>query len=278
MISVFDYDDYRQYLAAYYTEKKKGNPSYSYKVFTDKAGFKDKSFIYAVIQGTKNLGKSSIFQVSQAIGHNKAENEYFENLVGFTQAKSLQEKNHYFERLKKARGAGKARLLRQDEYAYLSQWYHVVIRSLIHQFGFKDDYAWLAKNVHPSILPTQAKKSVALLERLGLVVKTSGGSYKVVDKSLTTGPEIQSHAALNFHTEMGKLALDAINSLPKDKRFLTGLTLGISRKSYDALCGKLQEFVAEALQLAEKDEDSNSVYQINFQMFPVSNTGIQRRP
>ena len=73
------------------------------------------------------------------------------------------------------RGRGKkasnTQLLRQDQYEFISKWYHVVVRSLVDMYQFKNDYKWLAKMVNPPITVNQAKQSISLLERLGLIAK-----------------------------------------------------------------------------------------------------------
>jgi len=281
MVNIFDYENYRDYLAAYFKEKKAQNPHFSYQVFSSKAGF-NRTFMHAVVTGSKNLGKASIGQISQAIGHTKKEQEYFENLVGYNQSEKLAVKNRYFDNLKTIRNTGKgfseARLLRQDQFDFYSQWHHAAIRSIINQVDFKDNYEWLAKTVRPQIKPSEARKSVELLERLGLIRKSPSGYYRISDKTISTGKETQSHAVLKFHEAMATHALSAIRELPRDKRFLTGLTLGISRKTYESLCEKMQSFVSEALDMAKKDEDSDGVYHMNFHLFPISRTDLKRRP
>jgi uncharacterized protein (TIGR02147 family) len=281
MANLFDHDNYRKYIAASFEDKKALKGNYSFQMLANKAGFKDRGFIPAVIKGRKNLSKSSIYKISRALGHNSKEEAYFENLVGFNQAADLDERNHFHEKLRAIKNTGKGfskpRQLRDNEFEYLSEWYHVVIRSLINQLGFKGDYAWLAKQTSPSITPKQAKKSVDLLLRLGLLKKTSGGQHIISEKHLTTGKDTLNLAALNFHSKMADLGKNAIHKLSRNERFLTGLTLGISRKSYDIICEKLQSFVAEAQEIAENDQSPDGVYQINFQMFPVSKKDINRR-
>ena len=83
MASIFEYTDYRKYLADWFDGKKKSQPWFSYGSFAQKAGFNDKGFFHNVIHGKRDLTKESLVKVSQAIGHSKAEAEYFENIVFF---------------------------------------------------------------------------------------------------------------------------------------------------------------------------------------------------
>ena len=67
MINIFDYSDFRKYLTDYYEDKKKDNPNFSYQVIANKAGVKNRGFIYNIINGDKVLSKSNTFKISQAL-------------------------------------------------------------------------------------------------------------------------------------------------------------------------------------------------------------------
>jgi uncharacterized protein (TIGR02147 family) len=88
MAEVFEYTDYREYLNDYYVEQKSQKTHFSYKYLANKAGFKNKGFVYNLMNGSKKISKSSIFKLSKALNHTRQEAEYFENLIAFNQAKS----------------------------------------------------------------------------------------------------------------------------------------------------------------------------------------------
>ncbi len=276
MPNICEYTDYRKYLNAYYIETKEKHPGFSYQVFAQKAGFKSKGFLYLVLQGKRPLSRSNILGLSQAMKLDKYQTDYFENLVSFNQAATLQARSHYFEKLSSIKTTGKnmwnPQLVRNEQYEFYSKPYHSTVRALIDQRHFKDDYAWLAKTVKPAITPKQARLSVQLLAKLGFIKKRKDGSWEVADKIILTQPEVESLAIQNFHRETGELALKALNELPKDKRNITGLTLGISSDTYKTVCEEIQAFRERLLRIAEADEKADAVYQVNFQVFPMSST------
>jgi len=281
MPTIFEYTDYRKYLADWFERKQKEQPAFSYGVFARKAGFTDKGFFHNVIHGKRDLTKESLVKVSLAIGHSKAEAEYFENLVFFNKADELKDRNYYYDKLNgvktNEKTAAKAQQTRKDQYDFYSQWYHCAVRSLIDMYPFKDDYRWLAKNVFPPITPKQARKSVELLEKLGLIAKQKNGTYKLTSKSITTGNEIVSLAVHNFHKEAADLAKNALESLPLDKRNITGLTLGISEKMYLKICEEITAFRSKVVQLTEQDKEADRTYQLNFHLFPITSTAIKAK-
>jgi len=281
MISIFDYSDYRKYLEDYYTEKKTENTAFSYQSLARKAGFNNRGFAYNIVKGKKNLSPANCHRISEAIRHNKYEADYFETLVAFNQAQDVKEKKRCFEKLCqiKSRGKGfsKTQIVNKNQYEYYSRWYHSAIRSILGMYRFKNDYKWLARMVTPSITVKQAKKSVELLRELGMIIKQKNGAYSLADTSITTGKEVIGLAIQNFHGECADLAKNAIHTVSKNNRNVTGLTLGISKASYDRICDEIARFQEEIMEIANSDEEADRVYQLNFHMFPMSKSDNERK-
>jgi len=280
MPDISKYTDYRQFLKDYYEEVKTTNPGFSYQVFTQKASLNSKGFLYNVICGKRTLSRANILGLANAMKLGKSEALYFENLVAFNQAKDLKERNLFFERLTSIKAIGKKswepQQVRADQFDYYSQIHHSVVRSLIGLYGFNGDYEWLASNVKPKITVSQSKKSIELLERLGFI-KRKGKSFVIVDKTITSPPEVQSLAIQNFHKQSAELAVKAISELPRNTRNISGATLGISKEGYKKICDEITVFRNRLLKIAEDDQNADAVYQINFQLFPVSKTDIERK-
>jgi uncharacterized protein (TIGR02147 family) len=280
MPNIFNYSDYREFLADYYREKKESIPSFSYQNFSRQAGFASKSFVFNVIKGKKNLSTPSVVSLSEAMELTKTEAAYFEKLVCMCQANTFKERTFFYEQLDTVRPqnteASNAKRIRRDQFEFCSKWYHVVIRSLIDFFPFKDDFQRLAGMVRPPITTMQAKNSIRLLKRLGLIEKGKDGFYKAVSKIVTTGPEVGGLAAQHFHLQAMELGMRALKEFRKEERSIYGLTLGISKKGFDEVRKIMMESQNRILHVAEKDKDSDGVYQLNVQFFPVSKTSLHR--
>lgn len=281
MPHIYDYTDYRKFLKDYYTEARGRNRAFSYQVFSEKAGIRSRGFLYNVVHGRRTLSNSHVFAVSQAMRLNRDESRYFENLVSLNQATTLKERNHFYERLCsiKAKGSSpwKPQIVRKEQFEFYSKLHYSVVRSLIDMHGFKGDYEQLARCVRPRITPKQARKAVELLKKQGFIKKQKNGSWKVVNRSIATEPEVVSLAVLNFHKEAGELALKALQELPGQQRNISGVTLGISNDTYGRICEEIRAFRSRMLQIAEADDNADRVYQLNFQLFPVSTTNNQRK-
>lgn len=222
MDDIFSYTDYRKMLTDYYMEQKKRFSGFSYQAFAEKAGFPNRGFLYNVFTGKKNLSGSSAIKLAQAMKLSAIESDYFENLVSFNQAKSLRERNYFFEKLhtisRSKPGKGTVRAMMQNQYEFYTTWYISAIRSLIDMHPFKGDYKWLAANLYPPIKPKDAKRAVAILQSIGMIRQKEDESFEIIDKTITAGDEVLRLGLLNFQLQTTKLAINAITELPKEKR------------------------------------------------------------
>jgi len=270
MPDIFTYSDSRLFLKDYYDEQKKAQPSFSYQYFANKAGLKSKTFIYKVITGQKTLSKGAVFAVAQAMGLKKKETEYFEAMVHFTQAKSEREREFYFNHLQAFGKHHASAQLRQDQFTYFSKWYYPALRELVMFLDFKDDFKMLARTLNPPITTPQAKSAVRLLLDLGLIRRTPSGRYCQTDKSITTGDEVRSLAVAAFQKENLRLAAESIDRHKRQLRDISTLTVGISEAGFSRVTEEVAAFRKRLAEIVEKDAPVDRVYQINFQVFPLS--------
>jgi uncharacterized protein (TIGR02147 family) len=274
MRPIFEYTDFRRYLADYYEEQKATKPWFSYRYLSSMIGFRARGFIYRVIKGQKSLSQASIAKVSQALRHTPEESRYFEALVRFNQAKTADEKAFYLQRLRKApKKARKETIIQKitgQELALFAEWRHVATRAILEMAPFRDDYAWLARQCTPPITAHQAKQSVKHLEKLGMVERDEDGYRHITSNIVTTDNEVESLYLVRFYLSCLRLASDALKNLPRDKRNVAGVTMGISRKNYPKVVAAIQRFRNELEQLAGADDEPDIVYQFQSVLFPLS--------
>jgi len=271
MIKIFDYQDYREYLKAYYEDQKATTKSFSYRLFSQRANINTSSFLFHVIQGKKNLTKNSIVKVSGAIGHTKEEADYFENLVFFNQAKTIQEKTHYYSKLIEIKRPVSIENIEKSQYEFYKEWFHCVMREAVSFLDFKEDYNALGKFLIPQISEKDAKNSVQLLEKLDFINKDSDGRFHQTNKLIKAQPNpIETLIAQKFQIKMTELAVKAYDSTSIHERLGTATTFSISEQTYRLILMRAREFRREILELAKIDDNPERVYQMNINIFPVT--------
>lgn len=269
MKPIFEYSDYRLFLHDYLLDARAGGKLLTYEELGRKIGFTSKGFVTQIIQGKSKIPKDKIPAFGQALGLKKKEQEYFELLVRFNQAKTHRAKNDDFQKLA-SRFKTRIRHIGPDKYDFYSAWYYSAVRSLLAYYPFSGDYKKLAQQLTPGITPGQAKKSIELLERLSLIIKKEDGYYQLTDRIVSTGDSVDSVALVNFQQATMDLAKEALERFPKERRDSSTLTLGLSEDGYRACVAKIASLRKELLDIARFDREIDRVIQINLHAFPLT--------
>lgn len=271
MPDIFKYLDFRHFLKDFYQKKKeKKGSSFSFRSFARDAGLSSPNFLKLVMEGKRNLGLKGIVQFAKALRLNKQETTYFENLVHFNQASSDAERNKWYRQLATSKRFREIREIERDHFDYFSHWYCPAIRELVLLDNFKENPEWIANKLRPRITTKQVEETIKLLLRIGFLKRDKQGCLVQSERNITTAREVASLAVANFHRQMIKKAADSIElTLPK-KRDISSLTLAISEEKFKEAKRRIQEFRRELNVLLSDDEKSDAVYQINFQIFNLS--------
>lgn len=270
MINLFEYQNYRDYLRAYYNEQKAAKKSFSYRSFSKKAGIQAPSFLFYVIEGKRNLTKNSLLKISEAIGHTREEADYFENLVFFNQADNIHDKTLYYSRIVEVRKPFDIQIIPLDRYEYYSTWYHSVIREVVTFLDFRDNYAKLGAALRPQINAKQARASIALLEKLGFIERDQQGLYHQTSNVIGVHPApSDTFIVEKFQMEMLQVALRSYEDIPIYERMSSSTTFSISEETFKLFKMKTREFRKELAEIARLDSSQECVYQLTMNLFPV---------
>lgn len=267
---VLGYQDFRAYLRAYYAHAKGAGRGFSFRAFSKEAGFSSPNFLKLVMDGDRNLGPDGVARFAAALRLDPTRRRYFERLVDFCQARTPEERNDAFGRLRATRVWRRARRIDGDLYDYLSHWYYPAIREMAARPDFRDDPGWVGAQLVPPVRAAEAEEALRVLLRLGLLVRDADGRVGRGEPTLTTGPEVQALAARNYHVQMLERAVAAIDLVPPDRRDLGAVTVCISRQAAAGLKREVQEFRRAVLARCDADDRPEVVYQLNIQLFPLS--------
>jgi uncharacterized protein (TIGR02147 family) len=218
-----------------------------------------------------HLSLKSLPGLIKFLNLNKKESEYFTLLVQFNRADKKEEMKRCFENIIEFREL-RTNALDAKKYEYFSKWYYVAIRELLNFTKFDGNYKALAAKLNPPISESEAKKAIDLLVKLGLVKKYNDGFYELTEQFVTTGESWNSIAVENFQREMLHLAEDSINNIPKINRETSTITVSISWQCFNAMKERLREVRKELLEMAKAEHDPEGVFQVNFQIFPLTNS------
>jgi uncharacterized protein (TIGR02147 family) len=268
MKSVKDYLEYRLFLRDFYTEKKKENTFYSLRYMGSKVSV-DPSHLVKIFQLQRHIGNTFIDVFITHCGLDGTDAEYFANLVKFNKAKSDRDGKLYYERMLALKGIG-AHSLEKSQYEFYTKWYYSAILTLLDFYQFVDDYAALAEKLSPPITASKARKSIQLLESLGLIRKDAAGAWKLTHKIITTGDHCRSIAVRTFQETTMQLAAESLQRHPPERRNISTVTVTISEKNIDRINEIIAQFRESILKVGRDETGPDKVYQLNIQFFPLT--------
>lgn len=267
MPDIFAYLEYRDYLKDAYEERRALQPFFSYRFIGNKVGM-DSSYLTRLFQKKLHIGDDLVERMASVFGLEEAGLEYFQTLVAFNKARTEAKARVFHEQLMRLRGVGYS-VVRDDQQEYFGNWIHVALRSLLDCHSFDGDYEALGAALSPSVSGEEAKHSVFLLERLGMIRRVERG-YEVLDNHLHSGENWVSEAIKSFQKSTMELAARSLDEVPAPQRDISTMTMNIDAATLEDLRIMVREFQENVAKLVESASHSDRVYHLNIQLFPLS--------
>ena len=267
---IFSYEDYREFLKDFFSEQKRLKTIFSYRYFASKSGFSSASFLVYILKGERNLSLKSIQKFLTGLNLKGKPARYFETLVLYNQTDSTKEKKELYNKLKKLRSNTKFSKLNKAQYSLYDEWYYQVIRELVVLSDWDNDYKKLSKLVRPHITEQEAKGAVETLETIGLIEKKDGKFVQT--NSTITAEGTPSFIIKKTRAELIQKGAEAAEVMTPKERYIAGTTLSVGEKAYNEITKLLDDVRANISKIAidEDVENIEKVYQLNLQIFPVS--------
>lgn len=268
-VNIFKFNDYREILKALIQQRKKNRQTFSYRWFSQRAGLTSPNFLNLVVKGQRHLSADSIEKVIEIFQLNKEEGEFFRNLVHFNKAKTLSEKEHFAAQLVRSRKFQNEYPLSKDQFEYYSDWYNIPVREVLNLKSPPQTEEEISQILVPAISRSEAREALEILLALDLVEKKDG-KIRPKQESVSTGHKFASYGVVQYHKKMMSLATEALDRFPGAEREISSVTIGLSQSTFLKLKKEIEDFRSRLMALAEEDQNKEGVYQMNFQLFPLS--------
>lgn len=268
---VFQYFDFRRYLKDL-TGWLKAQGGFNLRGFAMRAGIKAPGYLKMVTDGRRRLTKKTAGEFCRAFGISGRQRLYFQKLVLYNQTLDPDLKRRYFNDLIALIPRSSQYVLGKRQGRYLSQPHYVAIREMVALKDFREDHKWIARRCLPPIKPSQAKEAIETLLKLGFIKRDDGGRLIEVQGFVRTrdGDTDIPHA-YHFHEAMLGKARHALTTLKQDERNFYSLTLPLPRKMFEEIISDFYRFRDQIIEKTAMDnEGPDEVYQIGFQLFPVT--------
>lgn len=272
--SIFDYSDYRAFIADWYNWKKLKNQNFSHRLFAKTCGYKSSNLLSLIMAGKRHMPLLGIHAFAKAFDFTEKERRYLETLVHYSRAENPAEQADLLKKLSKHTTSETVKL-KVEQYEFLSNWFYGAIRELVNLKDFEEAPRWISLKLREAITSQQAAEALKLLLHLGLIERAPSGKLKTNSKVITTGDEVASLSAFRAHYQILGLAMKSLRDRSQSEgRNFNGVTFTIKQEDFKKVAAKLKDlrddFVHFLMTLSEDPDSEDALYHAIFNAFPLS--------
>lgn len=279
-LDIFQFENLPEFLKKTEREAARvGRRPASHRVWAKRLGYQSPRSVGMVFRGKRLPSLVMAHRLCSYLQLNSDERDYFFSLLARekTQGKMGKFEDEDLLRKRNLLQNQNQKILSDATFAYISSWYHIVIRQLLLQISDKSSNFKCLPN--PKVLINRLKKkisredlinSIEILKTLQLVPFLSkkpterDGARK---ESFLTTQDIPSAAIRNHHKQMMFRAQEALDEVDVNDREMTSATFCFSRKNIPEAKRMIRAF-RDRLEDQLTDPEGSDVFQFNIQFFP----------
>ncbi len=275
-----DYMDYRLFLADFYRAKKALTRTairpYSYAIFSAAADIKSPNYLKMIIEGKRNLSLDMVSKFAKACAFNKAQTDEFKLLVVFNQSEDPADRNYALKQLSEYRVEQKLKHGEFDRKVFekVPNWIGWIIYAMVDQEGVSFEATQLKELLRGKASENEINEALENLLKSGELVVDSATNKIVKGKPSEAPDEIPSALVRKLQMQLMYLGLESLYQDAANEREFGALTLSLTLKEFEEIKFKLRQ-MRKALHkensIARMTNKGERVYQLNLQLFPVSN-------
>lgn len=240
----------------------------SYRQLARDLGLGAPNAVQRICAGQRPLQREVWKKLIQILGADDLESEYSDLLWELFVAQTHTDKDKYWKALSEMRRQRQVVVLEDQQYAFFRHWYMPVVWELAvhpHCKGAE----WIARQIRPRIDVRKVRTALETLEELGLLIRGTK-AWKRENTAISTPPKVKATAVARYHADILQLAEMSMDQWGPDQRSLHTVMVGLSESRLRQLQSRLAQVWQEILGSVPEDEPVERVYQVSFQMFPLT--------
>ncbi len=274
------FTDFRAYLRAFYEYRRQQDSQslrpYSYSNFSAAANIRSPNYLKLIIEGQRNLSQEMVGKFAKALGLNKEETQEFRLLVLYGQAKDPLERNRYLKELSELRVAAQLKQgdIKSETWDKVPSWVAWVLYALAEQKGVSFEVEDLRQAMRFRASSEEIKSSLERLLGSGELVRDPASGEVSKGRELMAGSEsIPVAMVRKLQAELIYLGLESLFQDSAQEREFGALTMALTEEEFELLKFELRQIRkkwAKDSVVKRKDVKGDRVFQLNVQLFPVS--------
>lgn len=268
--NIYRFLDYPRWLKAEYEARRAVDPGFTHRRFSELCGYKSSGALSLLISCKRNLSREALERIATALGMDSGERVHFRRMLDYEQADDFAARAAVLDRMKAARRFAEEWADRLDAVDYYRDWHVPVVRELVALDDFVEEPAWMSARMHHRVGADACALAIDRLLAIGMLERDDEGRLRQTDAILSTPPEVRSEALKEFQRQMMWLAGEALDTQASERRDMRVVTMAISRQQASDLKTLLGQLQKEALDIVSRDEPIEAVYQLNTQLFELT--------
>ncbi len=265
-------EDYRVFLNTKYHDRCEKNPNYSLRSFARDLEM-NPSCLCNVLKGKQGLSPKSAQKIAENLKLSSTEKKLFCNLAEAQHARNPLKRKLATIRAEHSQ-IWEEYKIRDDIFKVIADWYHFAIVELLYLKDFEYSIPWMARKLN--IFEHEASEAIQRMLSLGLI-KEKDGKLIASETGTTTIDGVPSVTLRNFHRQVLKKAVDAINSLPVDERYVSAMTFAANKQELKAMSDYIIEFRRNfASRFCNDQPSKDAVFCLSLQLFPFTTSETDR--
>lgn len=272
--------DFRKYLEDFYLYKreltKRDLRPYSYAMFSAAANIKSPNYLRMIIEGKRNLSEEMIGKFAKAMGLNREEAQDFRLLVLYNQATDPAERNLLLKQLSEYRVSQKLKSGQIDRKTWekIPSWISWILYAMIDQENVRFDASVLRDLLRKKASSDEIQEALQVLINSGEIELDATGAAKKARNLIESPEEVPVALVRKLQAQLMYLGMESLfNDSPLDREFGT-LTLSLTQSEFEELKFKLRQMRKQTHKdnsIRRMESKGERVYQMNLQLFPVTN-------
>jgi uncharacterized protein (TIGR02147 family) len=256
--------NYRDFIVKELKRRQALNPAYSLRAFARDLNVTI-SRISEVLTGKTGLSVERALHIAQVFEWEEDQTSLFIDLVESEHNRSPLGRKLAKERL--ALRTTQARILPQEEFSLISEWYYVPMIELLQTKPGNYSPAFLGQRL--GLDERTATEAIMKLQQLKLI-EWKEDALVATNKVRTTPKGIRSEATRKFHKQILKKAEAAIDTQPLEKRSITSAVMAVDQAQLQKIQERIREFRNELMKEIESAPAKNAVYCMSLNFFEMT--------
>ncbi|MGZ3773231.1 MAG: TIGR02147 family protein [Pseudobdellovibrionaceae bacterium] len=250
-----------------FAKKKQKQPSYSYRSVAQSLSV-SASYVSALFRGLKNIPTERITDLARALDMDSSDESLLRRAIAITEISKL---NVDLDLLNSQTLPSRTRTSGNiKEFSMLEPWYRMALLDLVTCSNFNDDPKWIAQKL--GIRVEEAHFAFNELFRHGFI-GIENGRYKKIHQHLRFPTTKSLPKIREFHKKMMEKAIYQMMNKTDDESFrnrtINGITMATNPVNIEKARLRLREVLFEIADILS-DGECTEVYQLNFQLFPLT--------